>query len=107
MAVIGVDLDGVLCSEERTFERSLATLEPGALEFTKDARQQGHTVIIWTARGWEQYRLTIDWLVQHGVEFDQLIMGKPIFDVFIDDRAIGHTSWPSSRKELSRKGFLN
>ncbi len=106
MAVIGIDLDGVLCSEEKTFERSLATLEVGALEFTRGAREQGHTIVIWTARGWEQYRLTIDWLHRNHVEFDQLIMGKPIFDVFIDDRAIAHTDWVSSRLEVARKGIL-
>ena len=104
MAVIGVDLDGVLCSEEKTFEKPLATLEPGALEFMRAARMSGHTIVIWTARGWEQYKATIFWLESNKIEFDQLIMGKPIFDVFIDDRAVAHTSWDRSLQEVRSRG---
>ncbi len=106
MAVIGIDLDGVLCSEEKTFEKPLAVINPGAREFTLEARKAGHTIVIWTARGWEQYRVTLHWLEDNGIEFDQLIMGKPIFDVFIDDRAVGHRSWTVSREEVSLRGLL-
>ena len=105
MAVIGVDLDGVICSEEKTFEKPLATLEPGAKEFMSAARLNGHTVVIWTARGWEQYKATIFWLETNKVEFDQLIMGKPIFDVFVDDRAVSHTSWNDSLQDMRRRGI--
>lgn len=106
MAVIGIDLDGVICTEERTFEKPLAQLNPGAYEFFKEAKAMGHTLVIWTARGWEQYKVTEHWLNVQGIEFDQLIMGKPIFDVFIDDRAIGHRDWSLSRAELVRSGIL-
>jgi uncharacterized HAD superfamily protein len=106
VAVIGIDLDGVLCSEEKTFEKTLAVINPGAREFTLEAREAGHTIVVWTARGWEQYRVTLRWLEDNGIEFDQLIMGKPIFDVFIDDRAVAHRSWTVSRQEVSNRGLL-
>jgi hypothetical protein len=104
MAVIGVDLDGVICSEEKTFEKPLATVEPGAAEFMKAARLSGHTIVIWTARGWEQYKATLFWLQSNGIDFDQLVMGKPIFDVFIDDRAVSHKSWDVSIEEVRSRG---
>lgn len=106
MAVIGIDLDGVICSEEKTFEKPLAQLNPGAYEFFKEAKELGHTLVIWTARGWEQYKVTSHWLDIQGIEYDQLVMGKPIFDVFIDDRAVDHKDWAGSRAELIRRGIL-
>ena len=92
--VIAIDMDGVICSEERTFDRPLALPITGALEAVNQLHQQGHTLIIWTARGWEQYKTTEDWLSRHGFQYHVLLMGKPIVDHFIDDRAIRFEGWP-------------
>lgn len=91
--VVFVDLDGTLCTEEKTFERSLATPLPGAREALERMRANGHTIVIWTARGWEQYRISKDWLDRHGFPYDQIIMGKPIANLFIDDRARRFDGW--------------
>lgn len=91
--VIFVDLDGTLCSEEKTFERPLARPLPGARDALNRIYDSGHTVVIWTARGWEQYRITKDWLDRHGFKYHQIIMGKPIAAVFIDDRARRFEGW--------------
>lgn len=91
--VIAIDLDGTICTEERTFEKSLAVPLPGAVSKIQDLHDQGHTIIIWTARGWEQFRMTENWLRQHQIQFDALLMGKPIVDIWIDDRAIPFESW--------------
>ncbi|MGD0511394.1 MAG: HAD hydrolase family protein, partial [Candidatus Micrarchaeaceae archaeon] len=91
--VVFVDLDGTLCTEEKTFERSLATPLPGAREALQRMRSDGHTIVIWTARGWEQYRISKDWLDSHDFPYDQIIMGKPIASVFIDDRAQHFDGW--------------
>ena len=106
MAVIGIDIDGVLCSEERTFERPLAIIQEGAKDFLLTLKQRGDVVILWTGRGWEQYKVTLDWLERHGIPFDQLIMGKPIFDFFIDDRAIRHVTWEQTVDEPIIKSHL-
>ena len=50
-------------------------------------KNNNNIIILWTARGWEQYRMTKTWLEQHGFVYDQLVMGKPIVDLMIDDRA--------------------
>ena len=91
--VVFVDLDGTLCSEEKTFERSLAKPLPGAREALDRMRRDGHTIVIWTARGWEQYRMTKDWLDRNDLCYDEILMGKPIADVFIDDRAQRFEGW--------------
>jgi hypothetical protein len=57
-----------------------------------DLYDQGHTVIYWTARGgnsgldWSE--LTKSQLQEWGCKYHQLSMGKPVYDVWIDDRAI-------------------
>ena len=94
--VIAIDLDGVICTEEKTFERPLAQLIPGAKDGVNELYAKGHTIIIWTARGWEQYKVTKVWLEDQGINFHALLMGKPIVDIFLDDRAIRFTGWPNS-----------
>lgn len=93
--VLAIDIDGTICSEERTFERSLATPLEGAVEAVKMLKENDNTIIFWTARGWEQYKITKHWLDEHGFVYDQLIMGKPQVTYFIDDRARQFQSWSS------------
>ena len=90
---IAVDIDGTICSEERTFDRPLAVPLEGAVEALKLLKKNNNIVILWTARGWEQYKVTTKWLHDNNFEYDQLIMGKPIVDFFIDDRARQFKSW--------------
>jgi uncharacterized HAD superfamily protein len=91
--VIAIDIDGTICSEEKTFERSLAKPIIGAVEAIKTLHENDNIIIFYTARGWEQYRVTRRWLESHGFIYDQLIMGKPIADIWIDDRARHFKSW--------------
>lgn len=52
----------------------------------------GHTIVMWTARGTlsnnNYFRLTYNQLNSWGLKFHELRMGKPAFDLFIDDKAI-------------------
>lgn len=98
---IMVDLDGVICTEERTFERPLAEPIAGAREALQQLRDAGHTVVIYTARNWPEYRVTKKWLDDHGFAYDGLHMGKPVADLWIDDRAIPFTNWTDA---LARVG---
>lgn len=97
-----VDLDGVLCTEERTFERPLAEPIAGAREALRKLRDAGHTVIIYTARGWPEYRVAKRWLDDHGFVYDALHMGKPVADVWIDDRVIRFTDWDETLRQLDQ-----
>jgi uncharacterized HAD superfamily protein len=103
MATIAIDIDGVVCEEEKTFDRPLAKPIPGALEYIQRLYDAGHVIVFWTARGWEQYRVTSDWLNRHGFSYHALSMGKPIVDIFIDDRAIHFESWEQAGEELKNR----
>ncbi len=103
---IMIDLDGVIATEERTFDRPCAKPLDGARAALQGLHNAGHTIVIYTARGWAEYRYTKEWLDNHGIAYDALHMGKPIGDIWIDDRAIGHESWPQTLKLLEEKAGI-
>ena len=95
-----IDIDGTICAEEKEFRRALAVPIKGAKEAVNSLKKNGHTIIFYSARIWAEYEMTIDWLNKHGFLFDQLILGKPQGDVWIDDRAIRFSSWTEVIKEI-------
>ncbi len=57
----------------------------------------GHTIVYWTARG---TTTGIDWtdvtrkqLDSWGVKYHDLKLGKPQYDLFIDDKALNTNDW--------------
>lgn len=84
---IAVDLDGTLCAEKKAFEKIYAEPFIKAIEAVNDLYNKGNTIIIFTARGWNEYRITKDWLSSNNVLYNELIMGKPNYDYIIDDRS--------------------
>lgn len=95
-----VDLDGVICTEEMTFERSLARPVPGAREALESLAAEGHTIVIYTARSWSELKMTQKWLDDHGIPYHGLHMGKPVADRIIDDRALKFTDWGQMVEQL-------
>jgi uncharacterized HAD superfamily protein len=81
------DLDGTICEEKPTFERSLA--KPFKDIINKiNKLYDDNNIIIYTARGWQENNKTKFWLDSNNVKYHQLICGKPIYDYWVDDRSI-------------------
>ena len=97
---IMVDLDGVLCTEEAFLERPLAKPLAGARAALERLRAAGYTVVVYTARGWGEFRVAKQWLDEHGFVYDGLHMGKPVADIWIDDRVVRFTDWKSALAQL-------
>jgi len=102
--VIMIDIDGTICSEERPWERPLAVPLAGAVEAVNKLVDEGHTVVLWTGRGWDQYRVTKRWLDDHGFQYAQILMGKPIANLIIDDRACRFAGWDKDYVALAKGG---
>ena len=101
---IVIDLDGTICNEMRQFSRCLAEPYPDAVATINELYDAGHTIIIYSARTWVEYEMTVDWLKRHGVKYHQLFMGKPVGDVWIDDRAItARNNWNEIRETLKNR----
>lgn len=98
-----IDIDGTICTEERTYSRSLAKPLPYAKESVNKLYKAGHTIIFYSARTWMEFEMTTDWLHKNGFKYHQLVLGKPIGDVWIDDRAIGFKSWEETLETLENK----
>lgn len=93
MRLACIDLDGVICDERPTFERSMAEPLPGARAGIQRLIDDGYVIVIHTARSWAEYEMTSRWLYDHEIPYDQLIMGKPQATVVIDDRAVRFDGW--------------
>ena len=82
------DIDGVLCTEEKTFERSIAKPLQKEIEILNALYNQNNIIILHTARGWGEFKMTERQLKKWGVKYHTLLCGKPIADILIDDRSV-------------------
>jgi len=84
---IAIDIDGTLCPECKTFERSLAVPYPEAKDLVNALYDGGNIILMYTARSWAEYAMTEQWLQKYEFKYHALICGKPIYDYICDDRS--------------------
>ena len=90
--IIYVDVDETICKtpESRDYSQSTPMME--RIEKINKLYEEGNTIVYWTARGtgsgidWKQ--TTLDQFNNWGVKFHGLMLGKPMYDLFIDDKNI-------------------
>jgi histidinol phosphatase-like enzyme len=87
------DLDGTICNEMPTFEKSLAIPDKDVVDKVNELYYAGNFITIYTARGWAEYNMTKKWLETNNVNHNLLICGKPIYDVWVDDKACNIKDW--------------
>ena len=89
--IIYVDIDGTICSQQTSTEYNLAEPDYCRIDKVNKLYDDGHTIHYWTARG---ARSGEDWtgftkaqLQSWGVKFTTIKLGKPHYDIWIDDKA--------------------
>jgi capsule biosynthesis phosphatase len=98
---ICVDLDGTICETRKSGEHySQVKPKPDAISTLQELKEEGHHIIISTARHMKtcnnntgeivakQGGILIEWLKKHNIPYDELWFGKPLADVYIDDKAL-------------------
>jgi hypothetical protein len=99
--LIYVDIDDTICyySDKVDHDRDYSTAIPYTERINKINRlyDNGDTIVYWTARGtltqkmW--FNTTYKQLTQWGCKFHELRMGKPVYDLFIDDKNISSDNY--------------
>lgn len=91
-----VDIDGTICKTSGdAYGNSVPLLD--RIELINKLYDQGHEIHYWTARGsrsgkdWKDF--TIKQLVGWGCKYNSINVGKPVYDMWIDDKAINSESF--------------
>ena len=95
--IIYIDIDNTICYYEAQdikknmdYDKALPYLK--RIIKINNLFDEGHKIIYWTARGSVTQKLwfntTYKQLIQWGCKFHELKMGKPAYDLFIDDKNI-------------------
>jgi hypothetical protein len=95
--LIYVDIDETICYSPKS--RNYANAQPDKKRIQKINKlyDEGHIIVYWTARGtmtgtnW--YEITRDQLEEWGAKHHELRMGKPAYDLFIDDKNINSNTY--------------
>lgn len=98
--IIYVDIDDTVCRTTFTEDFSeIKSVEPYPDRIAKVNKlyDEGHTIIYWTARGTQT---GVDWRASTeeqfsswGVKYHDLKFGKPVYDLFIDDKNVNSEAY--------------
>tara|TARA_Y100001938_G_C8063610_1_gene418825 strand:- start:559 stop:891 length:333 start_codon:yes stop_codon:yes gene_type:complete len=104
--IIYVDIDETICNTPgdalTARDYNLAEPIPDNIEKINEYYGHGHEIVYWTARG---SKSGIDWrdvtyaqLKSWGAKFHELKLGKPAYDIFIDDKVLNSRDWELSHR---------
>jgi hypothetical protein len=100
-----IDIDGVLC-EPIDYRASPHYIDRVPTYFAHALidlfRMRGYRITLFTARYEEDREVTIEWLKEYGIGYDELIMGKPRADIYVDDLGFRFTGKHDCMEELKR-----
>jgi len=95
--IIYIDIDETICitPEDRDYSKARPIKEN--IKKANKLYDEGHVITYWTARGTKS---GVDWtevtkeqLKKWGVKHHELKLGKPYYDLFIDDKSINTIDW--------------
>ena len=90
------DIDGVICTNTNgSYKDAVPNKE--VIDRINKLHENGHKVILYTARGtttgidWKD--MTVRQMWDWGLNYDELVMGKPEADIFVDDKSVAVKDW--------------
>tara|TARA_B110000858_G_scaffold197818_1_gene260911 strand:+ start:11350 stop:12015 length:666 start_codon:yes stop_codon:yes gene_type:complete len=104
---IFVDLDNTLCETQDSNYTESKPINERIYKVNK-LKDDGNKITIWTARGQtsgiDYTELTKKQLTDWGIRYDKLLMGKPSYDLYIDDKSVNvDKHWKIPTKNLKSK----
>lgn len=113
---ICIDIDGTICQTRKPHETYLS-VQPviNAVRALVELKKNDHYIILYTARHMatcnhnigqvlaRQGKNLFMWLDLHNVPYDEIIFGKPLADIYIDDKAYRfNDDWNKTIKEINK-----
>lgn len=95
--IIYIDIDDTICTLRSPMDYASAEPLIVGIEKANALYDEGHTIVYWTARGtgsgkdWR--KLTESQLKKWRVKYHELRFGKPLYDLFIDDKNMNSKEW--------------
>lgn len=112
---IAIDFDGVIHEYSKGWSDGSIYDPPvaGTKEALEKLKAEGHYIMIFTTRTNSMFRkkdevdqktMIENWMKEHDLPYDKIwTFGKPMADIFIDDRAIGFKGkWDDTLNEVSQ-----
>ena len=102
--IIYIDIDETICTtpgnkkKARDYSKSSPIIKN--INKANALYDDGHTIVYWTARGtgsgidWSD--ITFEQFNKWGVKYHDIKFGKPVYDIFIDDKNINVRQWEES-----------
>lgn len=91
---IYIDIDDTICvySKNSNGDYHQAIPSYNKIQLVNSLYEAGHIITFWTARGTvtgiDWFEITKQQLDSWGVKYHELILGKPAYDLLIDDKAM-------------------
>ncbi len=92
---IVIDIDGVIAKlhEENWRNYDKVDMIEDASIHIKKLIDKGFYVILHTSRREYDRPITLQWLSDHNIHYDEIYFDKPLGDMYIDDKAIQFKNW--------------
>ena len=113
---ICIDLDGTICENRKKAQSYINVLpKKDAIKTIKKLKKKGHTIIIFTSRHMKtcnnnvgkivakQGLNLLNWLNSYEIPYDEIWFGKPLADIYIDDKAKKFTNWQDIKRNIVEK----
>ena len=89
------DIDGTICSTNCNYKDAVPYKE--VIDWINKKYDEGHHIQLFTSRGTSSgidwFDFTLKQVEGWGIKFHGLKLGKPAYDLLIDDRAINNEEW--------------
>ena len=87
--IYSFDIDGTLCELVDSPDRYLSAAPiSGVVTLLRELHSAGHTIYLYTGRHMLRHEATVEWLSRNEIPYHHIFYGKPVADVYIDDRAV-------------------
>ena len=98
-----IDLDNTLCITLNSEYNNSQPIQE-RINYVNELKKQGNDITIWTARGSksgiDHSSLTKKQLDEWGVEYNNLVLKKPDYDIYIDDKSFNVDQlWPVPKED--------